>query len=105
MKNIIFLMVLISGSVFASEKEGEDYCSSFRAQRDRVVREQSELNLQFMSREEEGSWSSVPEEGPFNCEEVPDSRTSFLKRYDALSKEKARLDKEIERYCPRSYPE
>ena len=104
MKIIILAFVLVSGSALASEKEGVDTCTSLRHQKDNIMREQARLSAEFFTKEDEGSWS-VPTDGPFNCEEVPDSRAAALKRYDALSREIVKINGEIERYCPRSYPE
>ena len=104
MKTLIFTLILLSSTAFATEEEGQDNCSALRSRRDSISREQSQINRDFFTNEEEGSWSS-PSPEAFNCEDVPDSRAAYLKRYDALSKERDKLELEIERYCPRSYPE
>ena len=104
MKTLIVMMLMISSITFASEKEGADYCSVARKQKEKIYREQSQINRDFLSKDEEASWSS-PETGSFNCEEVPDDRTIYLRRYEALSREMVQVERDIERYCPRSYPE
>lgn len=100
----LILLSLLSTTAFASEKEGVDTCTALRGRKDKIQREQSQLSREFIGKDEEGSWSS-PSPEFFNCEDVPDSRTTYLRRYDALSKEKDQVERDIERYCPRSYPE
>jgi len=104
MKITIFMMLILSSLAFASEKEGEDYCSAYRARKVKIQRELDRMNAEFFSKEEEGSWST-PAAGSFNCEDVPDTRTTYLQRYDSLSREQKENERNIERYCPRSYPE
>lgn len=104
MKTLLTTLIFLSFSTFASEMEEQDYCSVLLKQKSKILREQSEMGRDFLSHGEEGSWAS-PSTSAFNCEEVLDSRTVSLQRYDGLSRDLDKLELEIARYCPRSYPE
>lgn len=104
MKTFLMTLILLSFSAFASETVEQDHCSVLLKQKSAVLKEQSDMSRDFLSHDEEGSWS-LPSTGAFNCEEVQDSRTVTQLRYDRLSKDLDKLELEIARYCPRSYPE
>lgn len=107
MKVLIVSFFLVS-SAFASEREGLNACDSYTQQAEKIQKEMTKLSYEiarFHSGPEESSVHSSSS-ASHNCEEDgPSDHSILVSRRNNLEARLKEVRKEMNRACPRVYPE
>jgi hypothetical protein len=103
---ILIVAILVSSSVYASEREGMSACESYRQRADNIQKEISKISLELAESHAGPEAYSSPETHANNCEDVGrDHHSALISRRDTLNKDLEAARKEIKRACPYVYPE